>query len=78
MDSEGVIVDKNWKLSGASEEDVVQWYKNMLTGTAHKLLLFPTCPYSLTYPLSVSIMDLIMNDAQRQGRISFYMVTYPP
>ena len=28
--------------------------------------------------LSVSIMDLIMFDAQRQGRISFYMVHLPP
>ena len=49
MDSEGVIVDKNWKLVGASNEDVVQWYKNMVTGTRPMLLLAPIRPFLLTF-----------------------------
>ena len=39
MDSEGVVVDKNWVLADASEEDVVGWYKNMVTGTVAKAAL---------------------------------------
>ncbi|KAA6413316.1 MAG: 2-oxoisovalerate dehydrogenase E1 alpha subunit [Lasallia pustulata] len=54
MDSDGVIVDKDRDPPDVSEEEVLTWYKNMLT---------------------VSIMDLIMFDAQRQGRLSFYMVS---
>ncbi|MCJ1356633.1 MAG: hypothetical protein MMC33_006628 [Icmadophila ericetorum] len=53
MDSEGIIVDEARK-PDVSPEEVITWYKNMLT---------------------VSIMDLIMFDAQRQGRLSFYMVS---
>lgn len=33
MDSEGVIVDKAWKQSGYGDDEVLTWYKNMLTGT---------------------------------------------
>ena len=40
MDSEGVIVDKNWKLTSASEEDVVGWYKNMVTGTVAQAIFY--------------------------------------
>ncbi|KAF6227968.1 hypothetical protein HO133_007696 [Letharia lupina] len=54
MDSDGVVVDESRKPSGISNEEIVTWYRNMLT---------------------VSIMDLIMFDAQRQGRLSFYMVS---
>lgn len=54
MDSDGVVVDESRKPSGISNEEIVKWYRNMLT---------------------VSIMDLIMYDAQRQGRLSFYMVS---
>ncbi|KAM0803750.1 branched chain alpha-keto acid dehydrogenase complex, alpha subunit [Usnea florida] len=52
MDSDGVVVDDSRKPSGISNDEIVKWYKNMVT---------------------VSIMDLIMFDAQRQGRLSFYM-----
>lgn len=52
MDSDGNIVDNTRDPQNASNNEVVQWYKNMVM---------------------VSIMDLIMYDAQRQGRISFYM-----
>ncbi|MCJ1291260.1 hypothetical protein MMC34_002803 [Xylographa carneopallida] len=54
MDSEGVIVDEGRKPTEIDSEEILTWYKNMLT---------------------VSIMDLIMFDAQRQGRLSFYMVS---
>ncbi|OJD19285.1 hypothetical protein AJ78_00734 [Emergomyces pasteurianus Ep9510] len=54
MDSDGVIVDKSRGPPDVKAEEVITWYKNMLT---------------------VSIMDLIMFDAQRQGRLSFYMVS---
>ncbi|KAL4796827.1 thiamine diphosphate-binding protein [Aspergillus venezuelensis] len=54
MDSDGVFVDKSRKKLDVSNEEVLTWYKNMLT---------------------VSIMDVIMFEAQRQGRLSFYMVS---
>ncbi|KIW59450.1 hypothetical protein PV05_03898 [Exophiala xenobiotica] len=54
MDADGNIVDNTRDPQSASDEEIIGWYKNMLT---------------------VSIMDLIMFDAQRQGRTSFYMVS---
>ncbi|KAL3465988.1 thiamine diphosphate-binding protein [Aspergillus heterothallicus] len=54
MDSDGVFVDKNRGRPNVSNEEVLTWYKNMLT---------------------VSIMDVVMFEAQRQGRLSFYMVS---
>ncbi|KAJ4679630.1 hypothetical protein HRR93_002588 [Exophiala dermatitidis] len=55
MDADGNVVDPSRDpQSRISDEDIIQWYRNMLT---------------------VSIMDLIMFDAQRQGRTSFYMVS---
>ncbi|KAI9733870.1 MAG: hypothetical protein M1834_002525 [Cirrosporium novae-zelandiae] len=54
MDSDGIIVDKARDPPKVGNEEVLEWYRNMVT---------------------VSIMDLIMFDAQRQGRISFYMVS---
>ncbi|KAL8712705.1 MAG: hypothetical protein Q9225_006904 [Loekoesia sp. 1 TL-2023] len=59
MDSDGVVVDKG-REPDVSAEEVLTWYNNMLTGNC---------------PRVVSIMDLIMYDAQRQGRLSFYMVS---
>jgi 2-oxoisovalerate dehydrogenase E1 component alpha subunit len=54
MDADGNVVDNTRDPQSASNEEIVKWYRNMLT---------------------VSIMDLIMFDAQRQGRTSFYMVS---
>ncbi|EED21194.1 2-oxoisovalerate dehydrogenase complex alpha subunit, putative [Talaromyces stipitatus ATCC 10500] len=54
MDSDGVIVDKKHEPTDVSTEEIITWYKNMLT---------------------VNIMDVIMFEAQRQGRLSFYMVS---
>ncbi|MCJ1273297.1 hypothetical protein MMC21_001087 [Puttea exsequens] len=59
MDSDGVVVDKSRRPSDIGHEEILTWYRNMLTGTQ----------------AIVSIMDLIMFDAQRQGRLSFYMVS---
>ena len=45
MDSDGVLLDKNRKPSGVSNEEILTWYKNMLTGrfpsplSHHELLL---------------------------------------
>ncbi|KAL2861722.1 branched chain alpha-keto acid dehydrogenase complex, alpha subunit [Aspergillus pseudodeflectus] len=54
MDSDGVLVDKARGRPDVPNEEVLTWYKNMLT---------------------VSIMDVVMFEAQRQGRLSFYMVS---
>lgn len=54
MDSDGIVVDTTRDPQNASDQEILQWYKNML---------------------AVSIMDIIMYDAQRQGRTSFYMVS---
>ncbi|KAJ6151455.1 hypothetical protein N7470_007052 [Penicillium chermesinum] len=54
LDSDGEIVDKTRGPPDVPDEEVLTWYKNMLT---------------------VSIMDVVMFEAQRQGRLSFYMVS---
>ncbi|KAJ5715835.1 uncharacterized protein N7483_013016 [Penicillium malachiteum] len=54
IDSDGELVDKTRGPPDVSDEDVLTWYKNMMT---------------------VSIMDVVMFEAQRQGRLSFYMVS---
>ncbi|PYH97271.1 branched chain alpha-keto acid dehydrogenase complex, alpha subunit [Aspergillus ellipticus CBS 707.79] len=54
MDSDGVLVDKSRKPMNVPNEEILSWYKNMLT---------------------VSVMDVVMFEAQRQGRLSFYMVS---
>ncbi|KAJ5090084.1 hypothetical protein N7532_008768 [Penicillium argentinense] len=54
MDSDGELVDKSRGHPDVSDEEVLTWYKNMLT---------------------VSVMDVVMFEAQRQGRLSFYMVS---
>ena len=53
MDAEGAVLDPA-AVEGASAEEMLAWYHNMVT---------------------VSVMDLIMFEAQRQGRVSFYMVS---
>ncbi|KAJ5776262.1 uncharacterized protein N7511_001273 [Penicillium nucicola] len=54
MDSDGELVDKTRPAPDVTDEEVLTWYKNML---------------------SVSVMDVVMFEAQRQGRLSFYMVS---
>ncbi|KGO41060.1 Dehydrogenase, E1 component [Penicillium expansum] len=54
MDSDGYQVDKTRPAPDVTNEEVLSWYKNML---------------------SVSVMDVVMFEAQRQGRLSFYMVS---
>ncbi|KAH6695144.1 thiamine diphosphate-binding protein [Plectosphaerella plurivora] len=54
LDYENKIADPTQISSPIPPEDIVKWYKNMVT---------------------VNIMDSIMFDAQRHGRVSFYMVS---
>ncbi|RMD39485.1 hypothetical protein DV735_g5643, partial [Chaetothyriales sp. CBS 134920] len=54
IDADGNMVDNTRAPPDVPDEDVIKWYKNMVT---------------------VSILDAIMFDAQRQGRTSFYMVS---
>ena len=32
MDSDGVVVDRSWNTSDINDEEVIEWYKNMVTG----------------------------------------------
>ncbi|OAL39980.1 hypothetical protein AYO20_00893 [Fonsecaea nubica] len=54
MNAEGKVQDENRAPPDVADEQVLEWYKNMLT---------------------VNILDTIMSEAQRQGRLSFYMVS---
>ncbi|KAF2092127.1 hypothetical protein K490DRAFT_70799 [Saccharata proteae CBS 121410] len=54
LDQDGAIVDKSRAPLDIPHEDIITWYKNMVT---------------------MSIMDEIMYNAQRQGRISFYITS---
>lgn len=79
MDSDGRIVDPSRGPPDVSDEEILTWYKNMLTGTS--TIFFTGFPgnYQIEWVVTcsnraVNIMDLIMFEAQRQGRLSFYMV----
>ncbi|EXJ76149.1 2-oxoisovalerate dehydrogenase E1 component, alpha subunit [Cladophialophora psammophila CBS 110553] len=52
MNVEGRVQDEARADPDVTDEQVLEWYKNMLT---------------------VNILDTIMSEAQRQGRLSFYM-----
>ncbi|KAL2845113.1 thiamine diphosphate-binding protein [Aspergillus pseudodeflectus] len=54
MNARGEMADKAREPPDVSDEQVLTWYKNMVT---------------------VNIMDSVMFEAQRQGRVSFYMVS---
>ena len=76
MDSDGVIVDEGWTPLDISTEEILTWYKNMVTSKSpYHSCVVSGCTHGdlLSLPL-VSIMDIVMFDAQRQGRLSFYMV----
>jgi 2-oxoisovalerate dehydrogenase E1 component alpha subunit len=69
MNSNSIIEDESQISSEVTAERVLGWYKNMLTGMS--------CWDSAAYANhAVNIMDGIMFDAQRHGRLSFYMVTF--
>lgn len=53
MDQSGRIVDKSRAPINIPNEEILKWYKDMVT---------------------VAVMDPIMYQAQRQGRLSFYMM----
>lgn len=69
IDSDGALVDKARGAPKVSDETVLTWYKNMLTGRLNLRI-----QQDRTDKVAVSIMDVIMFEAQRQGRLSFYMV----
>jgi len=71
MNSEGVIEDESQAPEGVTNEQVVGWYKSMLTGM---LLIFSIRINTNRWCSSMNILDTIMSEAQRQGRLSFYMV----
>ncbi|MCJ1299238.1 hypothetical protein MMC08_002030 [Hypocenomyce scalaris] len=54
MNSAGIMEDKTRAEPDVTNEQILTWYKNMLT---------------------VNILDSIMFEAQRHGRLSFYMVS---
>ncbi|KAH7141940.1 thiamine diphosphate-binding protein [Dactylonectria macrodidyma] len=55
LNSENKIEDPIQITSDIPKDDIIKWYKNMLT---------------------VNILDSVMFDAQRHGRVSFYMVSH--
>jgi hypothetical protein len=73
MDSEGVILDKDREVPDVTNEQAVTWYKNMLTGSYQALIIYRIGLTDDALQL-VNILDSIMYEAQRQGRLSFYMV----
>jgi 2-oxoisovalerate dehydrogenase E1 component alpha subunit len=72
MDSDGEMVDKTRPAPDATNEEVLTWYKNMLSGSFRRAWCDPI--KGLTMRCAVSVMDVVMFEAQRQGRLSFYMV----
>ena len=82
MDSDGLIVDKAHVPVDVGDKEVLTWYRNMLTGTSfsgrqmfHIRERHIQEQVLMRHPsITVSIMDVIMFEAQRQGRLSFYMV----
>lgn len=76
MDSDGVIVDTKHEPSDVSTEEVITWYKNMLTGMSIRFWLgnMSIKMDEADIYIKVNVMDVIMFEAQRQGRLSFYMV----
>ncbi|KAI9369075.1 thiamine diphosphate-binding protein [Aspergillus egyptiacus] len=74
MDSDGELVDQSRKRLDLSNEEILSWYKNMLTG-AFFVHVSTMRTNQTEAKRTVSIMDVIMFEAQRQGRLSFYMVS---
>jgi hypothetical protein len=79
MDSDGRIVDPSREPPDVSDEEILTWYKNMLTGTSTIFFTGFSGNHHTEWVVTranraVNIMDLIMFEAQRQGRLSFYMV----
>ena len=73
LDQDGVVVDKDKSPAKIPDEEIIKMYKDMLSGKYISVLMVVSERVK-TDDIQVSIMDLIMFDAQRQGRISFYMV----
>lgn len=76
MDAESSVADSTREPPDVTDEQVLGWYKNMVTGEL-KMFLMIGGRLVLTGQTLVNIMDNIMFEAQRHGRLSFYMVTLP-
>jgi 2-oxoisovalerate dehydrogenase E1 component alpha subunit len=74
MNSSGVLEDESRPRPDVEDAQVITWYKNMVTGASSLGSLSSRKSSLRGKPLLVNIMDTIMSEAQRQGRISFYMV----
>jgi 2-oxoisovalerate dehydrogenase E1 component alpha subunit len=73
MDANSVLRDETQISPEVTPEVVLGWYKNMLTGK--NFAAFLALAKNKVNGLSiVNILDSIMFDAQRHGRLSFYMV----
>lgn len=74
MNEECVVEDESMVSPEVTPEKVLGWYKNMLTGESVGDLYLGSARTALTSLRLVHIMDGIMFEAQRHGRVSFYMV----
>ena len=70
MSDDGSLEDPNRADPDVTNEQVLTWYKNMLTGETKNLWT----TFTSNRLHVVNILDSIMFEAQRQGRLSFYMV----
>ena len=75
MNADGSVADPDRGPPDVTDEQVVEWYKNMVTGGLENT--FSLWHLLLTIEITVNIMDHIMFEAQRHGRLSFYMVNTP-
>jgi 2-oxoisovalerate dehydrogenase E1 component alpha subunit len=66
----GEIIDKEVGVD-TTDEEALELYKNMVKRTSCNHYILTMSRLTAT----VSIMDLLMFEAQRQGRLSFYMVS---
>ncbi|KAF5008756.1 hypothetical protein FDECE_4993 [Fusarium decemcellulare] len=76
MNAESVIEDESQVSSDVTPDRVLGWYKNMLTGECHHWGPSSDSNQSAYTQRLVNIMDSIMFEAQRHGRLSFYMVSH--
>jgi 2-oxoisovalerate dehydrogenase E1 component alpha subunit len=74
MSDDGTMEDPNREEPDVTDEQVLTWYKNMLTGMSFAPG-WSTMGATINMFRTVNIMDSIMFEAQRQGRLSFYMVS---
>ncbi|KAL5603884.1 hypothetical protein FOVSG1_006634 [Fusarium oxysporum f. sp. vasinfectum] len=75
MDANSVLRDETQISPEVTPEVVLGWYKNMLTGE-HFAAFLALAKNKVNGSSIVNILDSIMFDAQRHGRLSFYMMSH--